>query len=244
MSEPSGPVDPPLLSQVPPPNWWKDRSNDLFSSSAGITDILRRLDVAGVPLFTPFSGFCAFSAATMNIYAACFPRMNLGRSPNATADVEADLLYLNRFRARWAIGARWLTTIEHTRHLYEKASRDRDRYLGKTRDDFSALEASIHDCVEPPAVESRTSTSEKPPGDERDRPSGYLLSRTHDDHQTTDGNDSAIETTDLQSQLSPRQDTELYYNEKVNELTGIWPLWEEQQEFLFSFGIPWADASR
>ena len=143
-SEPSGPVDPPLLPGGPQ-GWWADRADEIFTSAAHITDILRRMDMAGTPFFAAFPGFCAFSAATMNSYVSCFPRMNLGRSKTAAADLSSNLSYLDRFRAIWPMGDGWWNTIHQTQTLYQRASRDRGEFQGKTRADYEKLHTSMHD---------------------------------------------------------------------------------------------------
>ena len=144
-SRPSGPVDPPLLEEQAPSEWWGDQANELFSASSNITAILSELRREGAPLFTPFAGFCAFSAATMNTYVASFPQMNLGRSEGRGADFDSDLRYLDEFRTRWSMGAGWWATIQRIRDLYQRESSDRSRYDGKTRSNFMEFETSVHD---------------------------------------------------------------------------------------------------
>lgn len=107
-SEPQGPVDPPLLEGLAPPNWWSDRARDLFSAAACITEILQKLDDLDCELITPFAGFCAFSAATMNLYIAAFPRMNLGRSPSGEGMANMNIQYLEKFKLSWKMGDRWV----------------------------------------------------------------------------------------------------------------------------------------
>ncbi|RDW57296.1 hypothetical protein BP5796_12746 [Coleophoma crateriformis] len=103
-SEPQGPVDPPLLQAASPDGRWAERANELFHAAACITNILEDLEELDRPLATPFAGFCAFSIATMNIYVAAFPRMNMGRSPNADISAELHLIYIDKFRHVWKIG--------------------------------------------------------------------------------------------------------------------------------------------
>lgn len=108
-SEPQGPVDPPLLRAVAPEDWWEDRARDLFQAAVYITDMLRDLSDIDSSLLTPFTGFCVFSAATMNIYVASFPRMNLGRSQDAAALANINLQYLEKFKSSWKLGIRWVS---------------------------------------------------------------------------------------------------------------------------------------
>ncbi|RGP58420.1 putative fungal specific transcription factor [Fusarium sporotrichioides] len=147
VSRPSGPVDPPLLDDSGPPGWWEDRANDLFTASSNISTLLRQLKDEDACLLTPFAGFCAFSAATMNIYVACFPQMNLGRSSGREADFESDLAYLSEFRTIWPLGTGWWKAAQRTMNLYRRASIDYSTFEGKTRDNFIRLESSMHSCT-------------------------------------------------------------------------------------------------
>ncbi|KAL7949243.1 hypothetical protein V8C42DRAFT_310372 [Trichoderma barbatum] len=235
-SEPSGPIDPPLLAQNAPPGWWEERSHELFSSSAHITDILRRLDAAVASFSTPFSGFCAFSAATMNLYVLYFPRMNLGRSANAAADVDADKVYLDRFRTQWAIGARWWTAIEATQRLYERASRDRDKLFGKTRTDFPALEAIMNHSTS----EVENDTHGEPQDHLRDLLVTPRSNGAHGGPGALVGNHSTPEVVGVpdsvqyQLQTQMQHDLVLYYDENGNEWNATWPLWEDQMGISFA----------
>lgn len=110
-SEPQGPVDLPHLQAVAPDGWWKDRAQDLFQAAACITEMLHELSLLDSRMFTPFTGFCVFSAATMNIYIAAFPRMNLGRSHNAAALAEISVKYLDEFKGFWKMGNGWVSLL-------------------------------------------------------------------------------------------------------------------------------------
>lgn len=114
-SEPQGPVDPPLLEAIAPKDWWIDGAGNLFNAAACITNILQELEELNSELLTPFAGFCAFSAATMNLYAAAFPRMNLGRSLNAASLAKSNVKYLEKFRHIWKMGMGWVCIIYFAR---------------------------------------------------------------------------------------------------------------------------------
>lgn len=232
-SQPSGPVDPPLLAQEAPSGWWEERSYELFASAAHITDILRRLDAAATPFFTPFSGFCAFSAATMNAYVLYFPRMNLGRSTTAAADFNADRAYLDRFRTQWAIGARWWTAIETIQRLFERAGRDQTKFIGKTRTDFLALEAIINHSASSFPSEEEPDTHMEPRDHLRDLPVTPRSNSVNEGLATLAGNHSvsevmSVQNSQFQQQIQPQLDTILYYDGNGNEWNAIWPLWEDQ----------------
>lgn len=107
-SEPKGPVDPPLLEGVAPEGWWENRAHDIFQAAAHITEILQELSNLDSDLLTPFAGFCAFSAGTMNLYIAKFPSMNLGRSVSAASMAESNIKFLNQLKELWKMGTGWV----------------------------------------------------------------------------------------------------------------------------------------
>jgi len=110
-SEPRGPVDPPFLEDTPPENWWIDRANELFESSAYIITLLEQLEELGAPLVIPFAGFCSFIATIGNVYVYNFPRMGPGRDFATTARLmEKGIAYLDHFTALWKMGEGWVST--------------------------------------------------------------------------------------------------------------------------------------
>ncbi|KYK57302.1 fungal specific transcription factor [Drechmeria coniospora] len=139
-SEPRGPVDHPRLEAEAPPGWWEESARLLFGAAESMARILSEASECGVRLMTPFVGFCAFSAGYINIYVFRFPRMNLGRSPDAGACANMCLDYLEEFRHVWKIADGWRASL-----LYERASNDGQRYRGRTRADFDTLHQSIHE---------------------------------------------------------------------------------------------------
>ncbi|KAH8433933.1 fungal specific transcription factor domain-containing protein [Aspergillus melleus] len=142
---PRGPVDHPTLEAEAPPGWWEESATQLFGAAEHIALLLHEASECGVSLYTPFIGFCAFSAAFNNIYVHRFPQMNLGRSLRAEQGLGYCLAYLSEFRKVCKLGDGWLATIEHSSLLYERAASDRHRYQGKTRADFDILHQSIHE---------------------------------------------------------------------------------------------------
>ncbi|KAL2850449.1 hypothetical protein BJX68DRAFT_266658 [Aspergillus pseudodeflectus] len=209
---PCGPVDPPLLTARAPDGWWGVRSEELFNAAACITSVLADLTNEDASLYTPFAGFCNFSAATMNIYALYFPSMNMGRSGDTGALVDKNLAYLTQFRGMWAIGQGWWTTIQRTKAIYERHSQDPARYSGKTRDDFIGLEASIHNVTE----RSRTSVEQE-------------LSQTDDAPVAGEDEESAGQGFAIPSQRQVTEDLvplDFWGNE--------WPLWSDFDNVSFN----------
>ncbi|KAJ6075870.1 hypothetical protein N7499_007851 [Penicillium canescens] len=144
-SVPRGPVDQPTLEAEAPEGWWDESASVLFGAAAQIAKLLHDASDCGSEMLIPFVGFCAFSAAYMNLYAYLFPQMNLGRSPDAETHLKYCLAYLENFRHVWKLGESWIATINHATILYQRAASDKSRYQGKTRKDFNVLHQSLHE---------------------------------------------------------------------------------------------------
>ncbi|RJE20222.1 fungal specific transcription factor [Aspergillus sclerotialis] len=146
-SGPVGPVDHPKLQAEAPQGWWETSAHELFSATGNIAKILHEASECGAEVLTPFAGFCAFSAAYMNLYVLHFPQINLGRSPNAQQNLNTCLEYLEAFRMKWKLGESYCTTIKHALIVYQRATANnsRSRYQGKSRRDFDHLHQSIHE---------------------------------------------------------------------------------------------------
>ncbi|KAM0327582.1 hypothetical protein ACHAQA_005875 [Verticillium albo-atrum] len=141
---PRGPVDPCLQAEAPA-GWWDESARELFGAAASIARLLHETAECGALLMTPFVGFCAFTACCMNLYVFRFPRMNLGRSPDAERLMGVTFEYLKEFQTVWKLGSGWIKTFQNTSLLYQRASADRTRYRGKSRSDFNHLHQSLHE---------------------------------------------------------------------------------------------------
>lgn len=148
--------------------------------------------------------------------------MNLGRSRGRETDFELDLAYLDEFQARWPMGAGWWATIERIRDLYQRASADRSRYVGKTRADFQHLETSVHDC---------TGAS---PGDNDE--SAMLGHHGHSAqvHRRSDDPQAAISLQQA-TQTRSLNDTSLQASQVIPDWNELWSLWGDTQ--LAAFGV-------
>ncbi|OBS26254.1 hypothetical protein FPOA_00194 [Fusarium poae] len=142
---PRGPVDPPLLEAEAPPGWWDESAKELFHAAEQITCLLQEASECGIPLMTPFSGFCAFTACFLNLYVFRYPRMNLGRSKRAEQLMNWGLEYLEEFQNAWELAGGWIKTIQNSSLLYKRATEDEGRYRGRSRADFETLHQSIHE---------------------------------------------------------------------------------------------------
>ncbi|KAJ5589827.1 hypothetical protein N7450_003799 [Penicillium hetheringtonii] len=145
LSAPRGPIDPPTLEAESPEGWWEASAFELFSAAENIACLLHDASECGAEIISPFVGFCAFSAAYMNLYVSRFPQMNLGRSQNAERNLNYCLAYLENFRQVWKLADSWLATIKNASLLYQRATANRSRYQGKSRFDFDVLHQSIHE---------------------------------------------------------------------------------------------------
>ncbi|KAF4943519.1 hypothetical protein FSARC_14904 [Fusarium sarcochroum] len=144
---PRGPIDPPLLEAEAPPGWWDDSAKELFNAAEKIACLLQEASECGIPLMTPFSGFCAFTACFLNLYVFRFPGMNLGRSSRAEQLMNWGLEYLEEFQNAWELAGGWgkIKTIQNSSLLYKRATEDAGRYRGRSRADFETLHQSIHE---------------------------------------------------------------------------------------------------
>ena len=198
----------------------------MSDSAVQIVKLLEDLEQADASLLTPFAGYCSFSAATINIYINCYPRYNLGRSPDSAATLAVNMAFLDRLRKVLPMGEGWWTTIWHCQTLYQRASQNHNSFRGKTRFDFIALEKSMQDCGANPPTETDylLQTADKPTADPTP------------DHVT----EAAISLQELSGSHAPAsQDVLSPGGPWTNEWNQMWPLWGENQHVPFALeGIP------
>ncbi|EON96023.1 putative fungal specific transcription protein [Phaeoacremonium minimum UCRPA7] len=218
--------DPPFLPSEAPPGYWNDIVGQMSDSAVQIVKLLEDLEQADASLLTPFAGYCSFSAATINIYINCYPRYNLGRSPDSAATLAVNMAFLDRLRKVLPMGEGWWTTIWHCQTLYQRASQNHNSFRGKTRFDFIALEKSMQDCGANPPTETDylLQTADKPTADPTP------------DHVT----EAAISLQELSGSHAPAsQDILSPGGPWTNEWNQMWPLWGENQHVPFALeGIP------
>jgi hypothetical protein len=184
--------------------------------------------------------------------------MNLGRSQGSSkTDVDSNLAYLDRFRTHWRMGQGWWDTIRQTRSLYQRASRDRVKYRGKTRDDFVALESSMHDSsgISPSATSAETAvTKTTTPGGETvmvslGSPNGNHQEGDMSEPVSLDGDNivaAAISLHDLSHSHAHAHPgwglNSPAFHDPMSDWNDIWPLWGEQRAFPYGFdGIQLGD---
>jgi hypothetical protein len=107
----AGPTESPLLTQQAPGDWWTRYTATLFDASAQATAILSELTDAGVSLLSPVIGYCAFTAASMNLYLAAFPWVDpaSSRKFDAAALSQKNLDWLHNFAQACPLGSQWVS---------------------------------------------------------------------------------------------------------------------------------------
>ncbi|KAH7417555.1 putative fungal-specific transcription factor [Cadophora sp. MPI-SDFR-AT-0126] len=233
ISEPVGPIDPPLLEGTAPPGRWHDRAKDLFDAANYITLIHQQLELLNSPLYTPFAAFCSFCAGSMNGYVTSFPHMNLNRSLNSAANEELNFLYLGKFKSLWNMGDGWIQTLKRMKNLRLCATQDQTRFSGKSRSDFVTLDESIHDYagVTPP-VRSEAEPPEQPSRSPLRGVTGPGYTAIRDSEETTK---NTHEAQNLSDQVASESHTErnLIGNADWSQ---TWLMWEDQQFLPFDHG--------
>ncbi|KAI2789776.1 hypothetical protein POX_d05274 [Penicillium oxalicum] len=224
---PRGPVDHPQLQAEAPPGWWDKSALEMFGATEHIARILHEAAECGSELLTPFVGFCAFSAAYMNLYVSKFPQMNLGRSPHAGQHLQYCLAYLEVFRREWKLGESWMTTIKHASLLYERASSDRARYQGKSRKDFDILHQSIHEFR---VVDRSHQYIQEIEGAER--------ATDPSTSGTTPATNAASDSLDLDAPLNDLLTEVSTYAHEQGMWSHWWPSLEEMNVLLFPDNMP------
>jgi hypothetical protein len=109
----AGPTEPPLLIREAPGGWWASYTTTLFDASAQVTAILSELTDAGIAILSPIIGYCAFTAASMNLYLAAFPWVDpaSSRKTDAAALSQKNLDWLRDFANVCPLGRQWVCKI-------------------------------------------------------------------------------------------------------------------------------------
>jgi hypothetical protein len=91
--------------------FWTASLHELFTAAHRVTQILNELDSLNAFMNTPFVGFAAFTAATMNMYLSIFHWVCSELAPNALERAETDVRYVKRVLAVWPLARQWYATI-------------------------------------------------------------------------------------------------------------------------------------
>jgi hypothetical protein len=111
----AGPTELPLLMKQAPKGWWASYTTTLFNASAQVTAILSELTDAGIAILSPIIGYCAFTAASMNLYLAAFPWVDPPSSQkvDAAALSQKNLDWLRNFAQVCPLGRQWVCRPSH-----------------------------------------------------------------------------------------------------------------------------------
>lgn len=145
---PRGPIDPPLLTDLAPDsNFWVQNRDELFDAAAQISDLMKDLRHAGAPIYTPFTGLCAFTSTLMHFYAEAFPSF-AGQHASASARARAgeNIEYLKRICVLWRVGEEWLDVLETGKNLFSRVNSTRleQAIERQSRENYPELEESIN----------------------------------------------------------------------------------------------------
>lgn len=91
--------------------FWEASLEALFTAASRVTEILQEMEASGALMITPFVGFAAFTAATVNMYLAIFGWVCPSLSANARQRTESDVRILKRVAAVWPVTQQWYATI-------------------------------------------------------------------------------------------------------------------------------------
>lgn len=164
----------------------------------------------------------------MNLYVSSFPKMNLDRHRILMYGVNKNIEFLHKFKDMWAMGKGWWVTIGHCKQLYNSARQDHSQFRGRTREDYSALEYSIHDIRgQPPTI--------------GDCMSPEISVEDIEITSTTNNETAAALSLQELSGFDNTQQTSVTLDDAAanRDWNQTWPLWGEQDFIPFAIeGVP------
>jgi hypothetical protein len=200
--------------------FWAASLHELFTAAYRITEILNELESLGSFMNTPFVGFAAFTASTMNIYLSIFPWVCLELAPRAQQRAESDVRYLKRVLAVWPLAQQWYST---TLRLYDSYKllhiSERTSQTPHVVDTFHSFDQSLFDYGEiKPGPEqmiairkaATVNRSENSATSERAADAQFLAANNEAHLFMSDDIDSSLGI-----------DQEQYWNHMTEEFTGL-----------------------
>lgn len=168
--------------------FWKASLHELFTAADRITQILTELDSLNVLMNTPFVGFAAFTAATMNMYLSIFHWVCSDIAPNALERAETDVRYVKRVLAAWPIAKQWYVTIRRLYdsykllHMSQRTPRTPTEHVAKT---FHSFDRTLIDYGEiKPRPEDMASIRKAAKRPQNQNPPGHKEKTMHTTWQT------------------------------------------------------------
>ncbi|EOO01271.1 putative c6 transcription factor protein [Phaeoacremonium minimum UCRPA7] len=131
--------------------FWTSSLKDLFNAAARITEILVELERHDAVMLTPFLGFAAFSAATVNMYLAIFSWVYPDLAAGARERTETDVRFLKQVVGLWPLAQQWYQTVLRLYESYKQFHMDGgapESPSGKTIDAFHSFDRSLMDYGE------------------------------------------------------------------------------------------------
>jgi hypothetical protein len=147
----------PGHSWVPPPerssrrDFWMNSISQLFEAARQITEILKELEILARLMNTPFLGYAAFTAASMNMYLTIFPWVCSEHAPGALERAESDVRHLKQVLAVWPLAQQWYNTILRLYDSYKMfhvSGRVPQSPSGEVIDAFHSFDRSLLDYGE------------------------------------------------------------------------------------------------
>ena len=148
VSHPCGPIDPPLLEQTPPHDWWHRSSQELFQAASTIIQLMQDLGKRGMQFQTPFTAFCMFSAASAVLYADTWPYMAPGLE-DAKEKYTWSSDWLKTASEKWEIAKRWYETLGELTGIFTRLKTDGHNFPHLGREQFEDLHDNLHRLAEP-----------------------------------------------------------------------------------------------
>ncbi|KAB8270494.1 hypothetical protein BDV30DRAFT_241359 [Aspergillus minisclerotigenes] len=148
VSRPCGPIDPPLLEEAPPHDWWHHSAQKLFEAASIIIQLMQDLDQRGVQFQTPFTAFCMFSAASAVLYADTWPYMAPGLE-NAKEKYTWSLDWLKTASEKWKIAKCWCEILGELSGIFTRLKTDGHDFPHLGREEFQDLHDNLHRLAEP-----------------------------------------------------------------------------------------------
>jgi hypothetical protein len=200
--------------------FWTASLHELFTAAYRITEILNELESLGSFMNTPFVGFAAFTASTMNIYLSIFPWVCLELAPMAQQRAESDVHYLKRVLAVWPLAQQWYSTILRLYDSYKLLHiSERTSQTPHVVDTFHSFDQSLFDYGEiKPGPEQMIAIRKAATVN---RSENSATSERAADVQFLAANDEAqlFMSDDIDSSLGI--DQEQYWNHMTEEFTGL-----------------------
>lgn len=129
--------------------FWAVSLRELFTAAYRINEILNELESLGALMNTPFAGFAAFTASTMNLYLSIFRWVCPNLASKAAERAESDVRYVKRVITVWPLAQKWYATILRLYDSYKLLHMsERTPQASHVADTFRNFDQSLFDYGE------------------------------------------------------------------------------------------------